>query len=217
LINRGPRGCRPSIVSPTRCTQAAADGKANPQMARRQAAGPGGTGSRRWDPIRFSRIQIAWCAGCWPTSPRPPGSHLLFHATAADPPAAGPKVRYCHDLRPVTGSPGDADQAILQHPPDGAGIRHRRIARPRAAITARRRSPRSERSPPASSSVLAESRRVRISIHRGRASGRPILPRPGTFPASRWPGLIAVSGHDELHQPAICPVWEALMDQLWIR
>ena len=36
-------------------------------------------------PSGFSRIQIAWCAGCWPTSPRPPGSHLPFHTTAGRP------------------------------------------------------------------------------------------------------------------------------------
>jgi hypothetical protein len=56
-------------------------------------------------PSGFSRIQIAWCAGCWPTSPRPQGSHLPFHTTAGHRSTAGPKVRYCHDQRPVTGSP----------------------------------------------------------------------------------------------------------------
>jgi hypothetical protein len=31
-------------------------------------------------------------------------AHLPIHTIAAHPPAAGPKVRYCHDLRPVTDS-----------------------------------------------------------------------------------------------------------------
>jgi len=83
-------------------------------------------------PSGFSRIQIAWCAGCWPTSPRPQGSHLPFHTTAARPSAAGPKVRHCHDLWPMTGASPDADQAILQHAHNGAGMPHRRTPQRRA-------------------------------------------------------------------------------------
>jgi hypothetical protein len=112
-------------------------------MARRQAgcrvtaeqAVAGGT------PSGFSRIQIAWCAGCWPTSPRPPRipPALLYHR---GPPASG-RAESPALPRPAAGDRQPAKmliRPIRQHPHNGAGMRHRRIARPRAAMTAGRRS-----------------------------------------------------------------------------
>ena len=56
-------------------------------------------------PIRFSRIQIAWCVGCWPTSPRPHGPlPAVTHHRCPARPRAGPNVRYRRDLLSWTGT-----------------------------------------------------------------------------------------------------------------
>jgi len=53
-----------------------------------QAAGASETGIRRKGPSGFSRIQIAWCAGRWPTSPRPHGSLPAHYLSSPPTPSA---------------------------------------------------------------------------------------------------------------------------------
>jgi hypothetical protein len=95
----GPRqmgACAP-LPSARRRTWTAARRKAQPAdgvptgplQGHAHRAGVGGA------PSGFSRIQIASCEGCWPASPRPPGSHLPFHTTAVGPSAAGSKALEC--------------------------------------------------------------------------------------------------------------------------
>src|SRR5215467_13623913 len=64
-------------------------------MAQRTAVGASRTGSRRWDPIRL--LADPDCVVCGLLA------HIPFHTPAGRPLTAGPKVRYCHDLRPMTG------------------------------------------------------------------------------------------------------------------
>ena len=116
-------------------------------------------------PSGFSRIQIAWCAGCWPTSPRPPRvpPALPYHRR---PPvngrAKGPVLP-----RPAAGDRQPAKILIRSSFSTPMMALACLTAEPWAAMTAGRRSHRAERSPATSLWVSWPSRAVLRALHSG--------------------------------------------------